>query len=104
HVPKYRWSSSIINQRYYFDCLAKELKFSRPEDWYQVKVSGLSRILSIKTLDIINEHNGSGILHMYKLSLANALQTIFPEYKWQVWRFHQAPKGFWDKDENIKEY
>jgi ATP-binding cassette subfamily F protein 3 len=30
------------------------------------------------------------------------LLHLYPQHPWQVWKFSQVPKGFWDSDENIR--
>ena len=30
--------------------------------------------------------------------------TIYPEHPWEIWRFEQVSKGFWDNDENVKKF
>jgi len=38
-------------------------------------------------------------------SLVEALQTVYSNHKWTVWRFHQnVPYGFWNTKENQKEF
>jgi hypothetical protein len=37
---------------------------------------------------------------MYNNSLCKALQTIYPEHKWEMWKFKQSPKHYWDDIKN----
>jgi len=36
--------------------------------------------------------------------LSNALSIIYPEVKWQYWRFSYLSKNFWEKEENVRDY
>lgn len=80
------------NQRNYMDWLAKELGIKHLEDWYAVQASEIWKRGGYKLLD----------LHGH--SLANALSNIFPEYRWQLWRFKSVPKDFWQSVENQREF
>lgn len=52
-------------------------------------------------------------MDLYGHSHIQALKAIYPEYPWRAWKFLQVskplifnvkvPKGFWEKEENIKE-
>ena len=92
HVSNHFWKD-IKNQRDYFQWLSKELSFQRPEDWYRLKVS-----------DITKNHGHGLLAHHFGNSLVKALQQVFPEYNWQLWRFSQVPKGYWDSNSNIQAY
>ena len=41
----------------------------------------------------------------YSGSITKALQRIYVEHNWKIWRFenHTAPKGFWENITNQKE-
>ena len=32
------------------------------------------------------------------------ITSVYPNYKWLPWKFNQTPKGFWNDENNIKEY
>eukprot|EP01118_Nematostelium_gracile_P009458 TRINITY_DN3194_c0_g2_i1.p1 TRINITY_DN3194_c0_g2~~TRINITY_DN3194_c0_g2_i1.p1 ORF type:complete len:313 (+),score=53.49 TRINITY_DN3194_c0_g2_i1:151-1089(+) len=66
--------------------LPNELGLKTKEDWYQVTRT-----------DIVN-HGGKEILDTtYGGLIRNALQTVFPDHKWMLWRFDgPVPKGMWD--------
>ena len=51
---------------------------------------------------------GSGIrtilAHYYGNSVANMLLNIYPEHKWELWRFNKVPQKWWKSLENQREY
>lgn len=63
------------------------------EDWYKV------------TTDMLREKKRFKMVsNAYDGSVVKALMTVFSEYPWEPWRFLQVPRGFWEDDNNIKEY
>jgi hypothetical protein len=40
----------------------------------------------------------------YRGSLTKALANIYPDYPWQIWRFEQVPKGFWNDMKNQRDF
>lgn len=77
----------------YFHWLAKELDIKTEEDWYKLKQS-----------DVKNKGGGGLIVLHYGGSMFRALSTIFPEHKWQPWRFDVTPAGFWDDIDNQRRF
>src|SRR4051812_24981805 len=63
------------------------------DDWYNI------------TQEDIYKHGGYGLLSTYyNNSPSKALQMVYPEYNWTQWRFGYTPHGFWDKQENKREF
>lgn len=55
------------------------------DDWYKV------------TLEDIERNGGGGLLRVhYNGSPSKALQNIYPNHNWMVWRSEVVPKGYWD--------
>jgi len=55
------------------------------DDWYNL------------TLEDINKHGGHTILRDYfNYSPSKALQGVYPEHNWMIWRFHTVPRGYWE--------
>jgi hypothetical protein len=75
-----RWSS-IEMQRQFFDSLRPQLNVAAMEDWY--KVTGIA----------VTKLGGEFIRDRYGLSMERALRSIYPEYKWESWRFQKAGGG-----------
>jgi hypothetical protein len=90
-VPPGYWDD-IKNQRKYFDWLAKQLHIKTPEDWYQV------------THAEVVARGGGRPLGLHGNSLSKTLSAVYPEFTWQIWKFKSAPRGFWDKSDNVTNY
>eukprot|EP01118_Nematostelium_gracile_P015920 TRINITY_DN6480_c0_g2_i1.p1 TRINITY_DN6480_c0_g2~~TRINITY_DN6480_c0_g2_i1.p1 ORF type:complete len:190 (-),score=30.60 TRINITY_DN6480_c0_g2_i1:134-703(-) len=65
------------------DHLAKKLKITKMEDWYDVTVR--------QVLETI----GKGLLRKYKSSPSCLVMSMFTEHKWDVSKFARR-KGIWD--------
>jgi len=77
------------NQLKYFRWLAEQLNIKNTEDWYNIKVAD------------VYQRGGSSLLNNYfGGSIVKALATVYPEAHWEVWRFEQVPKGYWDELKN----
>jgi hypothetical protein len=87
-VPQGYWQDRA-NQRAWLDNLAHKLGFTKPEDWYSIKISD------------VRNHGGSGLLAHYDNSLVQskhcidvsnelALQQLYPEYNWTRWSLFKS--------------
>lgn len=90
-VPNGYWAEKT-NQRYFLDWLIQQLKIETIEDLYKV------------TVQQIHEHGGRGLLRHYNDSPSFLISSLFPEYFWLPWQFHQAPLGFWANLKNQRLY
>lgn len=62
-------------------------------DWYNL------------TKEDIDKFGGRGLLNEYfNSSPSQALQEIYPEHKWELWRFGHTPKGCWKKYDNQRQF
>eukprot|EP01114_Cavostelium_apophysatum_P001389 TRINITY_DN11199_c0_g1_i1.p1 TRINITY_DN11199_c0_g1~~TRINITY_DN11199_c0_g1_i1.p1 ORF type:complete len:588 (-),score=156.40 TRINITY_DN11199_c0_g1_i1:19-1782(-) len=77
------------NQRQFLDKLGRQLKIKRWEDWYD------------KSRQDFVDNGGWPLLHKYGDSHIRALAAVYPEHKWQAWKFASVPKGYWDDDANV---
>jgi len=73
-VPQNHWDS-IANQRAFMESMGKKLGINHEEQWYHV------------SNQTVIDNGGGGLLGEYGQSLSDLLQTVFPNYLWQVWRF-----------------
>jgi hypothetical protein len=81
-LPKKFWFDKK-HQRIFLDWFAKQANLQKPEDWYK-----------IESQDVLKK-GGYGLLNFhYNGSLPKALQTIYPDVKWQMWRFKKTPQVF----------
>lgn len=81
------------NRKQFFDWLGIQLGYKDMNDWYNV------------TVDHFRKNGGGGLLtSYYSTSPSNALQVIYPSHNWMPWKFAQAPRGFWEKQENWRRF
>lgn len=81
------------NRIRYLKWLGKKLTFSNPEDWYK-----------IKRRNFFDNYGGALLNHWYHGSPIAAAQEMFPDYDWIPWFFLQVPRGFWQNDDNCRQY
>lgn len=58
--------------------------------WYKVSVADF------------NAYRGRGILRTFGNSPSRLLRGVYPDIKWDIWRFEPTPKEFWLSPENRK--
>lgn len=85
------WSTKD-NQRRFFIWLGNQLGFKQIDDWYRL------------TLKDIILYNGKTLIGCYSNSVSTALQAVFPEHNWMVWRFKEPPKGYWEREKTAEEW
>lgn len=86
------WESSVT-KREFFDWLGLQLGYRHMEDWYNV------------TGDEIQKNGGNSLLSTYyDGSPSRALQDVYPEHNWIIWRFNTVPTGYWDKGGTQKNF
>jgi hypothetical protein len=54
--------------------------------------------------DIVERGGASMMTSIYENSPSKALQTVYPEINWQIWRFEKVPNRFWDNLANQRDY
>lgn len=62
------------------------------DDWYRV------------TAKDIKEFGGSSLLAKFGGSPSKLLQYVYPNHDWALWKFQTTPQGFWQLQENIKNF
>jgi hypothetical protein len=90
-VPDGYWNE-LANQRKFFEWLYKTLKLRNMDGWYTIHVREAQR------------YGGRVLLSMHNNDMAKALSAVYPEHKFDVWRFGTVPEGFWDSRENLKKF
>jgi len=90
-VPKNHWNMKS-NQKQLFEYIKKELNVKSYEDWYTIKTQNVTKL------------GGTGVLAYYGDSLARTLVALYPEHDWQLWRFSQVPRHYWQEEKNRKLY
>ncbi len=80
---KQYWSS-LTHQKQLFDHLTNQLNSSKGEReyhiWYSVEKGEIAKLLEASGGDVLLEE-------WYGGSLEKALMAVYPEYRWQPWRF-----------------
>ena len=89
---QYKNWASIETQKLFLDNLYKILNFKSMEDWY-----------SINKKVIIN-NGGSSLLSQYKSSHIKSLQSVYPDYDWNIFLFNAKPKSIWKDPKNERKY
>src|SRR4051812_45770383 len=83
-IPKGFWNNKS-HHRHFFDRPGTQLGYKEMDDWYGVSAESICK------------HGGDGLLIThYNGSPSQALQAVYPEHDWMMWRFGKKPKGFWD--------
>jgi hypothetical protein len=77
-VPTGYWKDPS-KRRQCMDQLGKELGIKHWQDWYK-----------ISNYHILSK-NGGGLLRDFDGSLSTAVKSIYPEYKWQIWKWGKVP-------------
>src|SRR3979490_2008551 len=70
----------------FFDDLGVQLGYKSMEDWYNVKAK-----------DIQNNGGGGLLTNYYRNSPSEALQSVYPEHNWMLWKFKTVPMGYWER-------
>jgi len=81
------------NLRMIFDTLAQELGLKELDEWCHVQLADI-KPRRIRLL----------IRQRFQNSLLVALQSIYPEHLWQVWKFGKVPLGYWCETSNGKRF
>src|SRR4051812_13190607 len=92
-LPKSFWKN-LNHQRQAFDSLALERKITNPSGWYNLHTKTLLSYYGILT--ILNGY--------YKGSLYRALTSVYPDQKFDFWKFVRVPKHCWQDISSQKQF
>lgn len=67
----------------FFNWLYNKLGYKNMDDWYNI------------TVEDIHNNGGHSFLGFYCGSPSSALQRVYPEHNWQLWRFKVVPNRYW---------
>jgi hypothetical protein len=83
------------NQKQLFDEIGKEFGIDNTnlDGWYSIKYG-----------DVIEKKGVSSVLSHYNCSLIQSLQNIYKDKDWQVWKFDQMHRHYWDNETHVKAY
>jgi hypothetical protein len=92
------------NQRKFFDWAGQQLGIKNFEEWYNIKPSEVQKLGSDLKIDIASNTKLGGaslLISEYGKSLIKALITVYPENKWEPWRFLNVQWKFWADNDNV---
>lgn len=78
-LPQGYWKD-IENRKNFMNYLSTQLKIKDYTEWYNV------------TFHEISQYGGEGLTDQYK-SIAELFMSIYPDYKWDVYKFNKLPNG-----------
>lgn len=81
------WKDSC-RQLAFLQDLSKKLGIKKMDDWYTI------------TNQHIRQHGGRGLLKAYHDSHVELITKLFPDHKWQKWKFVRTPHGYWESISN----
>ena len=85
HVPFGFWNT-VQNHKIFMDHLYEHLGFESMDAWYQLRAKD------------IRDFGGSFLLtKYYSNSPSKLLQYVYPEHRWDIWRFPRVPNGTWEQ-------
>eukprot|EP01114_Cavostelium_apophysatum_P007788 TRINITY_DN1996_c0_g2_i2.p1 TRINITY_DN1996_c0_g2~~TRINITY_DN1996_c0_g2_i2.p1 ORF type:complete len:562 (-),score=122.96 TRINITY_DN1996_c0_g2_i2:5-1690(-) len=94
-LPFHPWDVELKRRpahRAFLEDIGKKLGVKVMQDWYGVSKQ-----------DVISR-GGNEVLKYYGGHLPRALVSAFPEHSWEIYRFENVPSGYWNDEENIKEF
>jgi len=88
---------SHTKRRRFFDELRDRFKLFCAEDWYRIRQRDLFRWIALSRSPVFYSTQLKHYLNeFYEGSLIRALISVYPEYKWMVWKFPKVPNCYWD--------
>src|SRR5688500_6705904 len=84
-IPSGFWEKQE-NRKVFFDWLGFQLGYRSVDDWYNVTVE-----------DFQDNKGGRLLQDHYSNSPSRALQVIYPEHDWMLWRFVKSPVAYLEK-------
>jgi hypothetical protein len=94
-APASFWTTVENRRRFFLHFVSQELHLD-PRDtnnWYQIENDDVVRA------------GGSGLIQAYHShSASQAIMDLFPEHKWQPWKFNRCPSVFWDSQNNQRRF
>lgn len=90
-VPNGFWKNKE-SQRIFMNWLGKHLGYTVMDDWYNIDAR------------TIEKYSSKHLTECYNASPSEMLKSIYPEHYWVIWKFKNAPKGFWFNEKNIKQF
>ncbi|KAM9953427.1 hypothetical protein ACTFIR_008495 [Dictyostelium discoideum] len=94
NIPKafFRNKQNHLMYIKYLTTVTKGIIFTNMATWYK-----------FRRIDFTNNY-GTELLKLYGDDHVQALISIFPSYKWQLWKFPTLNPSFWNNDKNAISY
>lgn len=80
------------NRKLCFEWMSTKLGINKWEDWYQIRTQDV-----VKLID-------RSLMSKYGDSVIRALQDLYPEHPWEIWKFTHVPKNSYQNQEVVKNY
>lgn len=91
-TPNGIWSD-VANHTKYMNWLGKKIGILKLDDWYKYSAN------------IVMENYGTGLIsNKYGGSFSKLLKVAYPDYEFILYKFNQAPWGYWNDSNNINNY
>lgn len=93
-APTNFWDSVENRRAFFIHLMRNELRLdlASTSDWYHI------------TTEHVDRAGGTGVLRHYQHSASLAVMELFPQHKWQPWRFKRCHVGFWDAEDNQRAF
>jgi hypothetical protein len=92
---RHNFWDNIGNLRIFFDWAAQQLNIKQFGDWYQVAKKVNNYVITGNAQDIL-QIDGSEVLFMGGKSLPQILAAVYPDYKWEPYRFTRVSSKYWE--------
>ena len=90
-LPRGFWES-LHSQTEFLLWFEEQNNIQSEEEWSKVQP------------EAVEAQGGRGLLMQHNGSLIRALLAVFPERKWQCWKYGMVPVGFWQNLRNQRAY
>jgi hypothetical protein len=74
------------------DKVAIQLGLKNMDDWYKVKLVDVRRL------------GGNSLTLRYGGSLIYTLQSVYPDFEWDVLKFERVPRRYWNSETNVRNF
>ena len=94
-------------QKMLLESIGNKLNVKDLEDWYSItgKVIYIQAYLYNNHLHkMLIEQGGATLLYKHDGSFIKLITTVYPDYNWKIWKFKQAPHGYWKEEKNQRDF
>lgn len=91
HTPTGTWCNKTTVMRY-MSWLGNRIGVTELDEWYKV------------SKQVFNDNYGSGLISKFNGSPLALLSYVYPEHKWDRWRFSRVPNNTWNNLVHVKSF